>query len=104
MSSAEVVLVVVVARGASTEAVAKETGNSWFGFGLEPKLRLMLESCMHLVLLGSLGENLGVEKAFKVVLEVEIRGGEAKTFNGDEVFMFRDKRDQEKWKARGRRR
>lgn len=55
----------------------------------------MLESCMHLTLLGSLGENLEVEKAFEVVLGVEMRGGEAKTFNGDEVFMFRDRRDRD---------
>lgn len=99
MSSAEVDVLVVVSRGASTEAVAKETGNSWFGFDLEPKLRLMLESCMHLILLGSLGENL--EKGFEVVLAVEMRGGEeAKTFNGDEVFMFRDKRDREKMEGK----
>ena len=60
----------------------------------------MLESCMHLILLGSLGEDLGAEKAFKVVLGVEMRGGEAKTFNGDEVFMFRDRRDREKMEGK----
>lgn len=94
---------VVVFRGASTDTVAKETGKSWLGgFGLEPKLRLMLESSMHLIVLGeylgSLGENLGLGKAFLVGLEVEIKGGEARDFNDDEVFMFRNKGNGKKRK------
>ena len=85
--SAEVVVVVVVPKGASTKAVAKETGKSCFGFDFEPKLRLMLGSCMHLILLEGLEEKLGRWEAFKVGVEVEIRGGETRTFNEDE-FMF----------------
>lgn len=75
--SAEVV--VVVPKGASTKAVAKGTGKSCFGFDLEPKLRLMLGSCMHLILLESLEEKLGLWKAFKVGVKVEIRGGDRKS-------------------------
>lgn len=96
-------VVVVVPGGASTDKVAKETGNSRFGgFRFEPKLRLVSESRMHLIVLGlNLGfleENVGLRKAFAVGLEVEMKGGEIRAFNGDEVFMFRNKGDGKKWK------
>lgn len=56
---------------------------------------------MHLILLERLEEKFGLWKAFKVGVELEIRGGEARTLNEDE-FMFgykvKKKREREIFK------